>query len=316
MQTIDERVESRLLPHRAAPSPALPAGVTPPWPRKLLIVTDGCAGSIAALAAGRELAARAAAAVELLTVFVPRIPAPPIERRKETVRCEGRDRGEVAQLLHTVRRQRRMCLEGRGFWPLRLDVGDPVRAILQHVAATQADLVILGLGDANPEYRRRAGDTPAALVAQAQTPVLAAAAGTALPAARAILLVDRDALHQPSLRATLATMSESSTLWIVVAGGSEQGNAMSLASDADLSRMTLAVRTEARAVSDGIEVRAVRAGGDSVAAALHLAGDVRADLIVTPVHGTPGPIRSLVSNTVPRLLSHTRTAVLAVPDAA
>jgi nucleotide-binding universal stress UspA family protein len=81
-----------------------------------------------------------------------------------------------------------------------------------------------------------------------------------------------------------------------------------------ISRVLDLVRKEASAVSKGIVVRAAYRTGDAVDAVLSLASEVAADLIVAPVNGAAGAVRSFVPNIADRLVLTARCSVLVVPE--
>jgi nucleotide-binding universal stress UspA family protein len=296
------------------------AAVTGPiregWPARILVCADDKPPASDALAAAHSIAARSGAAVELLAVFSPSVSLPNAASRRGSAQCEGPDRPQAAQLVNSVRRQQRERLGGRVAWPVQLEVGDPVKVILQYAADSGAELVVMGIGDADPRVRQRGGGTPAIASNHLPVPLLAAAPTWKGVPRDVVLYLDRDVPHLPTVRAALHCMDSRGVLWVMMHGGGRR------ASDGGgvrhdqptMSRVLHLVRAEAAAVSRDVAVRAVYRTGDPVQALLQLANESGAGLIVTPVYGAPGVVRSFLPNVADRLLLTASCSVLAIPD--
>lgn len=304
------------LPQLMAPSVV---GVLGPgasrWPARILVCTDNSVSSGDALALADALAARAAAAVDVLSVFTPSIPLPNVPARRGSARCERQDRCAAAELIRAVRTEERRRFGGRVRWPVNLEVGNPVQAIVERSKRTRADLVIVGLGSRDPLVRKGGVVIPASLSRYTDVPILAAAPMVRALPQEAVLLVDREQVDLAVIRAALRCIEDASFLWVLVHAGTTANSGDGVQRrKGTLADIMSVIRREAATVSKRIVARAVYRTGDPVEAVLALAREVRADLIVTPVHGTAGPVRSLLPNVADRLLLAAPCSVLVVPE--
>lgn len=317
MSTIISGGDVQFLPRSAASGSSLPRLEHGPlsWPTRIMACADGSPSAGDALAVGNALAARSNADVELVSIFAPRIPVPNAIDKRGAARCEKRDRNAAAELVRSVRNQERRRFDGHAKWPVHLEVGNPVNVIIDRASSSRADLIVLGIGDPNLRVRHCGAATPANLCNYIEVPMLAAARlETALPR-EAILFVDRESPDPRTVRAALGCLENAARLWVLIHGGDTLRNgARGVRRDkATISRVLDLVRREASTVSKAIIVRAAYRTGDAVDALLSLASEVAADLIVTPVNGVAGPVRSFVPNIADRLLLAARCSVLVVP---
>lgn len=316
MLTSRPRVEEHLLPRQTPISARhLLGSGEQRWPRKIIVCADDSSPSDDALAAAYGLASRHSADVELLSVYEPRIPLPNVPGRQGADRCESCDRSEAAELLHRVRTKERHQL-GHIEWPVRLEVGQPVKAILDRAKSSNADLLVLGLGDRDAVARQRNGGTAVSLLRYTEIPLLAAAPMTTSLPRRGILHVDRATPDASTIRAALRCLDDQARLWVLVYGGAGARGSDGVRHDKlTISRILTLVRREASTLSKRVVVRGTYRTGDALEALLTTARDTNADLIVTPVHGEAGVVRSLLPSVAERLLLTASCSVLVVPEA-
>ena len=300
----------------AAAAPGLLAPPESRWPTRILVCAHDSTSTGDALAITRALAVRFQADVDVLTVFGPRIPVPDVSDKHGSARCEARDRGAAAELIRAVRSEERARFDGRVPWPVHLEVGNTVKVITDNARRAGADLVVVGLGSRDPLVRNAGVAIPASLARYIEVPMLVAAPMlTALPQ-QAVVFVDRDAPNPAMISAALHCVETEAFVWVLMYAGTTAHSRDGVTHDKNtLNGIMKMIRQQARAISKGIVVRALYRSGDPVDAILSLACDVSADLIVTPVHGTAGVVRSLLPNIADRLLLTAPCSVLVVPDA-
>lgn len=297
-------VEARSLPrHGDDPRPA--------WPRSILVASDASPASNAAITVARLFAERSGASVEMTAVYSPRIPFPACPERRGFDQCEAPERGEAAALLRAVRKQRRSIPEARA-WPLRLEVGDPGSVIVRLASAAATDLVVLGLGELNPDERRYAGHTAWCVARYLRVPVYAAAPDCEVPTRCVVALPDGQ-VHAPTLRAAVACLPAGAKVWIALPSPSASGQS----GDKFKSARELADSAcgpELANRLDALELARIDVVGDMLAGVLGLVRDVNAQLVAVPNRGDPGPMRSFLENLAEPLLLAVRCSVLVVPD--
>lgn len=201
------------------------------------------------------------------------------------------------------------------FTPSIREVGNPVQAIVERSKCLNADLVIVGQGSRDPLVRKGGVVIPASLSRYTDVPMLAATAMVRALPRDAVVLVDREPVDLGVIRAALGCIEDVSFVWVLIHAGTttHSGDGVQR-KKGTLADIMSVIRREAAKVSKRIVVRAVYRTGDPVDLVLTLAREVGADLIVTPVHGTPGPVRSLLPNIADRLLLAAPCSVLVVPE--
>ena len=316
MSTRESFAETPLLPPSTELSPGglLESGRAP-WPARILVCADDRPSTRDALTISRALAQRSGGQVEVLSVFAPRIPVPEIPNRDGLARCEKGDRSTAAEFLRAVRSQEHEVFDGRAPWSVHLEIGNPVRSILDTAVKTKADLVVVGLGDRDVQLRQRGASVPASLTRYVQVPMLASALlPTALPR-EAVVLIDREHPDPSIVRATLGCIEDAAVIWVLVHTDATSHADPSAERDKNpRTHLLHSMRRAAAAVSKDIVVREVHRTGDPIEAVLTLAREVQADLIVTAVHGTAGVVRALVPNIADQLLLTSTCSVLVVPE--
>lgn len=285
------------------------------WPARILVCAHDSASTREALCTAKALALRSGAGVSVLTVFEPRVPLPNVPGKHGSARCEARDRGAAAELIRAVRAEERETCDGQAPWSVHLEVGDAVKVITEHARRASTDLLVVGLGSRDPLVRQGGVAIPVCLARYTEVPMLAAAPMlTALPQ-QAVVLIDRASPDVAMIRAAMRCIEPSAYVWVLIHSGTTSRSGDGVRRDKNtLAGILKIVRREAAAVSKGIIVRAVYRAGDRAEALLTLAREVNADLIVTPVHGAAGTIRSLVANVADRLLLTAPCSVLVVPE--
>ncbi len=140
---------------------------------RILVASDGGVQSDAALRFARLLTERYAAQVEIMCVFVPRIPVPTIREGDHEHACEAGDRPAADALLRSVQEQAaRLKLS----WPVYLGVGHPPWVIAQRANRTGADIVVLGHEPrTDPDMPRSSRHTAELVALAGDVPVIAVA---------------------------------------------------------------------------------------------------------------------------------------------
>lgn len=314
MSTISSISEVQAPRLTAGASPALLAPVETAWPARILVCAHDSASTGEALTAAKALAVRSGADVSLLTVFAPRIPLPNVPEKRGLARCEEPDRGAATELLRAVQFEEKARFDGQTPWPVQLEVGDTVKVIIEHAQHTSADLVVVGLGSRDPLVRQSGVAIPVCLARYTDVPMLAAAPMlTALPQ-HVVLLVDRESPDPAMIRVALRCIEAAALVWVLLhSDGAAHTGDFVRRDKKTLTAILKMIRREAAVVSKRIVIRALYRAGDPADAVLSLAREVNADLIVTPVHGASGTIRSLVPNVADRLLLTAPCSVLVVP---
>ena len=314
MSTISSITEVQAPRLTAGASRSLLAPAETAWPARILVCAHDSVSTGEALTAAKALAMRSAAEVSLLTVFEPRVPLPNVPGKHGAARCEERDRGAAAELIRAVRSEEKARFDGQTPWPVHLEVGDTIKMIIEHAQRTSADLVVVGLGSRDPLVRQSGVAIPVCLARYTDVPMLAAAPMlTALPQ-QVVLLIDRESPDPAMIRAALRCIEAVALVWVLLHSDTGAHNGDGVRRDKNtLTAILKMIRREAAAVSKRIVVRAVYRAGDPADAILSLAREVNADLIVTPVHGAAGTIRSLVPNVADRLLLTAPCSVLVIP---
>jgi nucleotide-binding universal stress UspA family protein len=297
-------VDARSLPrHGDDPRPA--------WPRSILVASDASPSSNAAITVARRLAEQSGASVEMTAVYSPRIPLPASPERQGFDQCEAPERGEAVALLRAVREQRRSMPETRT-WPLHLDVGDPGSVIVRLANTAATDLVVLGIGELNPDERRYAGHTASCVARYLRMPVYAAALDCEAPMRCVVALPDGQ-VHAPTLRAAVACLPAGAQVWIALPSPSANGQSDGQ-SESARELVDSACGPELANHLDTLELARIDVVGDMLAAVLGLVRDVNAQLVAVPNRGDPGPMRGFLANLAEPLLLAVRCSVLVVPD--
>lgn len=297
-------VEAHVLP-RHADDPG------PVWPNRILVASDGSPSSDAAITTARLLAKRSGASVEMAAVYSPRIPLPASPERRGFDQCEAPERGQAAALLRAVRRQRRSIPDARS-WPLHLDVGDPGTVICRVASGVSADLVVVGIGELNPEERRYAGHTASCLARYLRTAVYAAAPDCEAPV-RCVVALPDGGVHAPTLRAAVACLPAGAHVWLALPSSSAAAQS-GAPSESARELAANACGPELASRLDALELTRIDVAGDMLAGVLGIVRDVNAQLVAVPNRGDPGPMRTFLANIAEPLLLAARCSVLVVPD--
>lgn len=163
--------------------------------RHILVATEGAPHSDTALRVADRLAQRDSAHVEILSVFAPHIPLPPLTGTGE-LSCEARGRREAAEQFNRVWQQARSRLHLP--WPIIFRVGSVPRVIAEHARSSGADLVVVGRGlDCGCGAHVSRVHTAERLAIVSDTPVLALPrrVGNSLPRVAVVALDDTGASH-------------------------------------------------------------------------------------------------------------------------
>lgn len=296
------------------PRRARSATVTVPKLRRILVATSGSPTADGALRVAHALAGRSGAAVELLTVFTPEIP-PVREVRGGRTRVESADRPEIARLLARVRAQRRHVLGPHSRWPVRVEVGFPPVTIAQAANELRADLVVLGIGRAEPAERQRGDETALRLAYMTDVPVLVVPGGQHELPRRAVVEAETVNAGVRGARLALGLMREPGTLCLVRARGE------SVLRPPTFSRQPAAVDDERvfERITRRLEplphgpIQQLSVSGERIDQLLELMSFPAGDLLVVPLHGRSFAERSVMEYTVSRLLRNCCASMLLLP---
>ncbi len=284
-----------------------------PWPRRILVGSGGSATAEPAIAIALALARRAGAAVELLAVFAPRIPTP---ARATPSKCEAPDRLQAAAMLKRVRAQRDAIVRSGPTWPMRFETGDPRHVIVRVAHERGADLVVIGIGRADPTQRRDGDITAAVIADHLDVPVYAAMPGYGELPARVVVLLPDGRMHAPTLRAALECAAPRAHLVVVRPLASAVPDRIDHRPHADVESESVALGAAESLLTDvAVEsVESVELEGDVVSAAVAFARDRHVQLIAVPMRGASGSVRSLLPHHAAPLLLTSTCSVLVVPD--
>jgi nucleotide-binding universal stress UspA family protein len=270
---------------------------------RLLVATSGEPSAEPALRLATALAADTGAAVELVAVFMPRVPIP-VQSAARRIACERPDRGLVADMARRVRRQRRDIGAGSVRWPVRLGVGNPPEVIARMARDEAFDAIILGIGRPDPAERLRGDETGLRLALSTSVPVLAVAPGLVARPHRALIAVDSmDDVDHRMIDTVVALLAEPAHLHVALT----KSWRFDAASGVDAVREA--------GVPDSIEVVAVPVPAES-SAVINLAREMGAELVAAPTHGRTPEERILFQDLVVPIFRSAHCSVLAVPPAA
>lgn len=294
--------------------PRLKKGGNGTWPRRILVGTDGTSSAAPAITAARAIAGRSGAAVEMETVYRPRVPLPASVRRRGIDECERNERGPALTLLHRVHRQRRELAQYAHGWPLRFEIGDPAAVISHSAEETGAELVVTGIGHLDPVGARCDGRTVLRIARHLGVALFAAAPRCETPTRCVIALPDGE-LHGPTFQAALRCLPEAAPIWIAMPDPQAtthpeliaEGSGRELASEAVSGRGPSDERD--RHVFERVDMV-----GDMLTGVLRLARETGAELIAVPNRGIAGQVRVFLPNIAEPLLVAAPCSVLVVPD--
>jgi len=275
------------------------------WPRRILVASHGATSATPAITAGRALAERHDALLSVMTVYVPDVALPAVAERRGLAQCEASERGEAERLLMAVQRQ---CAGDVQIGAAQLEVGNPVSRIVQSAEQSAADLVLVGLGQPDPTYRRAGGRTPAYVARDLCVPLYAVAAGCETPT-RCVVAFPDGTLHRPTLRAAMATTRPGGSLWVALpASTAAERDGPDGARDVPSD-----VVRELAGDASRLRLAGVDRWSDVLAGVLRRAAAVQAELIVVPISGLPGAVRSFLPSLAGALLLDAKCSVLVVP---
>ncbi len=295
--------------------PKLEAAPRRGWPRRILVGTDGTSSSASAIKAAHALAGRTGAAVQMETVYRPRVPMPASSTRRGIDQCERGERAPAVTLLHRVQRQRHELSRYARAWPLRLEIGDPAAVITGLAKETASELVVTGIGHFDPVGARCDGRTVLRMARQLDVALLAVAPGCEMPT-RCVIVLPDGRMHGPTIDAALQCLPPDARVWIALPDRSiaanpeliEQGSAREIALGAPPAGSPADER-------DRRTFTRVDIDGDMLAGVVRLAEDVGAELIAVPNRGAAGQVRVFLPNLAEPLLVMAPCSVLVVPDA-
>lgn len=175
--------------------------------KRLLVATDGEPAADSALRVARRIAERNAADVQVVGVFSPRIPVPPLIADSCEHQCEPRDRPAVETLGRAIELQLRDRIGVA--WPVHMCVGHAPARIAEVALAIQADLILLGHSmPTGPQEHRPGRHTAEQIAIGCDIPILTVPPGCdALP--RVVVAVnDGSAASRRALSIATAILAE------------------------------------------------------------------------------------------------------------
>lgn len=283
------------------------------WPNHILLCSNGSATSEPALLTARTLAERSGGEGDMVVVHVPEIALPPTPGRRGFEQCELPERKRAAALLHSVRRQRQRLLRHPMDWPLHLEVGNPVAVIPRAAREIGADVVVVGVGVADPSQRRRGRRTPVFIARELPIPLLAAYPGCE-QLTRCVVALPYGCAHSATLRRALGCMASDARVWVALPEAPIRGQPGEPEAESPRDALLRACGSDFAEHVQALDVQWVSTAGDIATSVLRLAEEVHADLIAVCIHGMPGAIRTFVPNVADSLLVSARCSVLVVPD--
>jgi nucleotide-binding universal stress UspA family protein len=281
--------------------------------RRILVATVGTSAGDAALRAARAIAARHGASVEMVTVYEPRIASQAVADGEPRTSPEAAARAGAARLVERVRRRMREALGDTVHWPVRLAYGYPPHTIARVAQETGADLVVLGIGRAQPWERRLGSETGLRIALVGETSVLAVAEGmNHLPRRVLAVLNGPESGLFPACQAA-QLMDSPGTLWLARFSPALEEAQWDAASERVEERCR--GLSEAPWASSPLELRRVLVPGGSLDEMLALAEGADMDLIAVAVHGKSFDERSVMGDIAAPLFRAARCSVLLTPAA-
>ena len=283
------------------------------WPNHILLCSNGSATSEPAVLTARTLAERSNGEGDMVVVHVPEIALPPTPSRVGFDQCEPPDRERAAALLRAVRRQRRQLRRHPRDWPLHLEVGNPVAVIPRVAREVGADVVVVGVGVADPIQRQRGRRTPAFIARELPISLLAAYPGCE-ELRRCVVALPYGCAHAPTLCRALRCVASGAQVWVALPEQRTAGHTGEPETESPRDALLRACGSALAEHVQALDVRWVATAGDLSASVLRLADEVHAELIAVCIHGMPGAVRTFVPNVAESLLVSARCSVLVVPD--
>lgn len=279
----------------------------------VLVATDGRPESDAALVAGRVLA-EGRGPLGVLTV----LPLMPIVSPEIQLPVSpDLEQARVDELRTRVTEQVQRVLGDKSV-PVELRVGEAGSAIARAVRETDAQLVVVGIGQHRVIDRLFGDETALRLLRVSPVSVLAVAREFSHAPERVVIAMDFSAPSMRAAQAAIDMAADSATLYLAHVGPRESaatvagelaGYPSDAAAELDRARQRLRIPTR-------MAVQRAVLHGEVARELLAFASSVNADLIATGSHGHGFIARMLVGSVATKILRGSTCSVLVVPPAA
>jgi len=300
------------IPENAVPTPVEPVITTS---GALLVATDGKPDSDGAVRVGLALARRDGVTADVFSV----VEAPPF------VDLDGTPVPDLDQLVAIARDERGVMLlsqrdrthPGIHEWPYDLAVGHRVETIVDRARATDASLILLGLGAHGLGARLSMRETALRVIHAAGRPVLALPSDAWGVPHSALVAVDFTASSEHAARAAVDLLGDEGTLYVAHVSTRvtiPQGDSRTwdeITTGAVIPKLEEVVRR--LDTSPGIRVEYVHLQGDPAHELVTFAAQMRIDVIAAGTHGRSALGRLMLGSVSTKLVRTAKCWVLVAP---
>lgn len=283
---------------------------------RVLLATDGHPAADAACRLAQALAEQRGAAVEVLTVYEPRLAV----LEELTTGDEGE--GEATELFYGVYTQLRRTTTHATAWHIRLEVGRAADTIARVARECGADLIVVGLAHHRPLDRLLGNETALQITRRARVPVLVVAPTLAGLPREALIALDFGPASIRSARSALALMDDMGTAHLAyVRTGMESVGGSAAGVDEEISRLLLDA-SDGLGAQHTVRLAPVVLTGDPARSLMAFAdcggtsGQPTVDLIVTGTHQRTPLERLAFGSVATKLLRAGCCSMLITPDGA
>jgi nucleotide-binding universal stress UspA family protein len=274
--------------------------------RTILTTSSGSPSSSDAMRAAASIAERTGAQVHLFTVYEPNgVQSSRWSTDVAEVELDRAGRAEAERFEHRIREHAASLGEPIAGWPVRVTVGPSAQMIARAARELSADLIVVGLGRPEVAYRQMGTEMALRLAYLTPCPLLAVSESPPMPFDR--LVVDAGAEESiRAMRAALPLLQPEGMVDLVEVRGNSSSPS---ATESDRFQLLLHMsRANVR------RLRHVLLEGDPAYQLVSYAGQIGADLVVTPLAGESSIDRTLAANAAPNLFRACSCSVLAVPS--
>ncbi len=285
--------------------------------RRILLASGGTPDTKDVALTAFELARRHGAAVDVVTVFQPRVAYPRLPGDHISPGITPSDRHAADAQMAAVRRQVESVGASMDDCTITQEAGHIGRSIADRAVADDAGLVVMGNGRPTAADRHLGDRSAIAIAACLDRPLLAVASHFTGRPRRVMFAVGLDSATNSA--GTFATLlfpePDVACLAHVVPGPCAMGiataDAMPDATNKEIIQLDALQQALTAWPHARVETRMLT--GDPVQCLLTLARDEHVDLIVGGLHGTTYNERQLMRNTALHLLAGAECSVLLVP---
>lgn len=282
----------------------------------IVLATDGRPECASVLAAGRTLAARLGADVQIVAAYPPLAPLVPDPRLLLDHGLMAKVRGDLTQ------RVRNQCAftptDDLGLHAPRLDVreGEPATVIARIADERDAQLIVLGLGRHDVMERVFGDETALRVVRTTHVPVLAVPDREFTPPRSAIVGVDFSEMSLRAAQAALRLLDEGGLLrlvYVVPATRTILDNVIPREEEERYLRHRFTQFVGRLTIPSGIAVGEATLDGDPARELLRYAQETGADFVAAGSHGHNLVERMVIGSVTTKLLRGAQCGVLIVP---